>query len=67
MSSELQFRNQIIFRKEMAERLGVTERTLLKWHNKGLFKYRKDPAGRAFYTEGDYIDYLEDSKKRVVK
>lgn len=50
----------------MAKRLGVSERTLINWDRKDLFKYRTSPSGSAFYTEGDYLDYLEESKNRVV-
>lgn len=66
ISPEEQFRNKIISRKEMAKRLGVSERTLINWDRKDLFKYRTSPSGSAFYTEGDYLDYLEESKNRVV-
>lgn len=56
--------------KEMAERLGVTVRTLQKWDNNGTFKAYRTPTNRRYYTEEQYLQYIgragASSEKRKV-
>ena len=44
--------------KDMAERLGVTVRTLQIWDNKGILKAHRTPTNRRYYTEEQYLDYI---------
>lgn len=43
--------------KEMAERLGVTVRTLQIWDKKGILKAYRTPTNRRYYTEEQYLEY----------
>ena len=56
--------------KEMAERLGVTDRTLQKWDKNGTFKAHRTPTNRRYYTEEQYLQYIgkssSSSEKRKV-
>ncbi len=57
--------------KEMAERLGVTVRTLQKWDNNGTFKAHRTPTNRRYYTEEQYLQYIgkdnsNQSKRKVI-
>lgn len=51
----------IIKPKEMAERLGVTVKTLQKWDNKGILKAYRTPTNRRYYTEEQYLQYIGQS------
>lgn len=44
--------------KEMAEKLGVTVRTLQKWDNQGILKANRIPTNRRYYTEEQYLHYI---------
>lgn len=46
--------------KEMAERLGVTVRTLQEWDRKGIFPAHRTPTNKRYYTEQDYLEYIND-------
>lgn len=46
--------------KEMAERLGVTVRTLQEWDRKGIFPAHRTPTNKRYYTEQDYLKYIND-------
>ncbi|MCH4139828.1 MAG: MerR family transcriptional regulator, partial [Lactobacillus amylovorus] len=37
--------------KDVADRLGITTRTLQTWDRKGIFKAKRSPTNRRFYTE----------------
>lgn len=37
--------------KDMAEKLGVTVKTLQKWDNQGILKAYRTPTNRRYYTE----------------
>lgn len=58
--------------KEMAERLGVTVRTLLEWDRKGIFPAHRTPTNKRYYTEQDYLKYINNNsdpkkdKRKVV-
>lgn len=47
--------------KEMADRLGVTVRTLQIWDGKGILKANRTPTNRRYYTEQQYLDYIGQS------
>ena len=47
--------------KEMAERLGVTVRTLQIWDKKGILKAYRTPTNRRYYTEEQYLAYISQS------
>lgn len=47
--------------KEMAERLGVTVRTLQIWDKKGILKAYRTPTNRRYYTEEQYLEYTGQS------
>ena len=47
--------------KEMAERLGVTVRTLQIWDKKGTLKAHRTPTNRRYYTEKQYFEYIGQS------
>ena len=42
----------ILSSKDVAERFGVSERTIIRWEKKGKLRPRKTPGGRKYY----YID-----------
>lgn len=42
----------------MAEKLGVTVRTLQKWDNQGILKAYRTPTNRRYYTEEQYLHYI---------
>lgn len=48
--------------KEMAERLGVTVRTLQIWDSKGVLKAYRTPTNRRYYTEEQYLNYIGKSE-----
>ena len=58
--------------KEMAERLGVTVRTLPEWDRKGIFPAHRTPTNKRYYTEQDYLKYINNNsdpkkdKRKVV-
>lgn len=43
---------------EMAEKLGVTVRTLQKWDKSGKFVAKRTPTNRRYYTEQQYLKYI---------
>ena len=45
----------------MAERLGVTVRTLQIWDKKGTLKAHRTPTNRRYYTEEQYLEYIGQS------
>lgn len=44
--------------KDMAEKLGVTVKTLQKWDNQGILKAYRTPTNRRYYTEEQYLQYI---------
>lgn len=57
---ELEALNQ----KEMAELIGVSVRTLIRWDKNRILIARRNPSGKPFYIMQDYIDYIEQGRKR---
>ena len=53
--------------KDMAERLGVTVRTLQRWDNEGILKAQRTPTNRRYYTEEQYFDYIGQHKENKRK
>ena len=47
--------------KEMAKRLGVTVLTLQRWDNNGTLKAYRTPTNRRYYTEEQYLAYIDQS------
>ena len=47
--------------KEMAERLGVTVRTLQTWDRNGKLPAHRTPTNQRYYTEEQYLDYIGQS------
>ncbi|URW91888.1 IS607 family transposase [Lacticaseibacillus paracasei] len=54
--------------KEMADRLGITVRTLQEWDRKGKLPAHRTPTDRRYYTEDQYQAYINDkpTAKKVV-
>ena len=48
--------------KEMADRLGVTVRTLQIWDVKGILKANRTPTNRRYYTEEQYLNYVNNKQ-----
>lgn len=44
--------------KDVAQRLGITTRTLQTWDRKGIFKAKRSPTNRRYYTEDQVQQYL---------
>lgn len=47
--------------KEMAEKLGVTVRTLQEWDRRQKLPAYRTPTGRRYYTEEQYLGYIGES------
>ena len=43
---------------EMAEKLGVSVKTLQRWDNTGKLPARRTPSNQRYYTEDQYLDYM---------
>lgn len=43
---------------EMAEKLGVSIKTLQRWDNTGKLSARRTPSNQRYYTEDQYLDYI---------
>lgn len=50
---------------EMAERLGITTRTLQNWDKQGLLKAHRTPTGRKYYIEEQYLNCIGGSDKNL--
>ena len=48
--------------KEFAEKLKVSTRTLVRWHESSKFTAKINPSGKMFYTEEDYKTYIGGEK-----
>ena len=53
--------------KDMAEKLGVTVRTLQIWDNNGTLKAFRTPTNRRYYTEEQYLEYIGKSTSNTRK
>lgn len=53
--------------KDMAEKLGVTVRTLQIWDNNGTLKAFRTPTNRRYYTEEQYLEYIGQSTSNIRK
>lgn len=47
---------------EMAERLGVSARTLQRWDKDGVLVAQRSPTNRRYYTEEQYQNYIHGRK-----
>lgn len=54
--------------KDMAKKLGVSVGTLQRWDRDGTLKAHRNPKGRRYYTEEQYLNYigLDQNQKRKV-
>lgn len=48
--------------KDMAQRLGVSVKTLQRWDNDGTLKAYRTPKNRRYYTEDQYLIYIRADK-----
>lgn len=48
---------------QFAKRINVHVKTLQTWDRKGIFKARRTPTNRRYYTEQDYEAYLKGGKR----
>lgn len=44
--------------KEFAEKIKVSTRTLVRWHESGKFTAKINPSGKMFYTEEGFKTYI---------
>lgn len=44
--------------KDVADRLGITTKTLQTWDRKGILKAKRSPTNRRFYTEAQIKNKL---------
>lgn len=44
--------------KEFAEKIKVSTRTLVRWHESGKFTAMINPSGKMFYTKEDFDAYI---------
>ena len=44
--------------KEFAEKIEVSTRTLVRWHESSKFTAKINPSGKMFYTEEDFERYI---------
>lgn len=51
----------------MAERLGVTVKTLQIWDTKGILKAHRSPTNRRYYTEEQYLEYIGQPASNIRK
>ena len=53
---------------EMAEKIGVSSRTIRRWAKKGVLKPKDHPANnKPYYTEADYEEYTERLKNGTLE
>ena len=52
--------------KQFAEKIGKSVKTLQRWDNDGIFKARRTPTNRRYYTEDDLQLYLSGEFYNVV-
>lgn len=52
--------------KQFAEKIGKSVKTLQRWDNNGVFKARRTPTNRRYYTEDDLQLYLSGEFYSVV-
>ena len=43
---------------EFAKKLNVSVKTLQRWDNAGILKAQRNPTGRRYYTEAQYLEYI---------
>lgn len=49
--------------KEMAEKLGISVSTLQRWDREKTFIAKRNPKGRCYYTENQYLKYIGQSNE----
>lgn len=48
---------------EMAKRLNVSVKTLQRWDREGILVAKRTPTNRRYYTEDQYLEYIDSSTK----
>lgn len=48
--------------KDMADRLGVSIKTLQRWDREGILVAKRTPTNRRYYTEDQYLSYVGKSQ-----
>ncbi|BBM81331.1 transposase [Staphylococcus phage vB_SauM-HM01] len=51
--------------KDMAEKLGVSVKTLQRWDREGILIAKRSPKNRRYYTEEQYLDYIGEKIKET--
>lgn len=53
--------------KDMADKLGVSIKTLQRWDREGILVAKRTPTNRRYYTEDQYLSYVGKSQpKRLI-
>lgn len=50
--------------KDMANRLGVSIKTLQRWDREGILVAKRTPTNRRYYTEDQYLSYVNKSQPK---
>lgn len=50
--------------KDMADRLGVSIKTLQRWDREGILVAKRTPTNRRYYTEEQYLSYVGKSQPK---
>lgn len=60
----METKQDVYKREDMAKKIGISYRTLLRWEKKGLLKPKQHPISNAkYYTQADYDYYMEQLEK----
>jgi len=57
---------------EFAEMIGVSVKTLQRWHNENILKSFRSPTNRRYYTNQQYMEYIgktvpdKDTRKTII-
>ncbi len=52
---------------QFSAKIGVHVKTLQLWDRKGIFKARRTPTNRRYYTDEDYQNYLKGKRSDVAE
>ena len=50
--------------KDMADKLGVSIKTLQRWDREGILVAKRTPTNRRYYTEDQYLSYVGKSQPK---
>ena len=54
------------YKQKVEEKIGKSVKNLQRWDNEGIFKARRTPTNRRYYTEADLLLYLSGEFYNVV-